>query len=114
MKYFAIIISLVLASCGSKRDSIQPHSVMSYTAMNAKGETQEYYIWTYHRQVIDKESKFVNRKLAADDVVKLDDGTNLYFSGSQVIVNGNKHQLESINYILDNGKLEPGFIRTFE
>ncbi len=114
MKYFAIIISLVLAGCGSKRDLIQPHSVMSYTAINAKGETQEYRIWTYHRQVIGEGSKFVNLKLSADDVVKLDDGTNLYFSGSQVILNGKKHQLESINYILDDGKLEQGFIRTFE
>ena len=88
--------------------------MVSYTAVNPQGEKQNYSVWSYQKQFMGKEAKYTSRVMSAGDSARFADGTRIYFSGKQVSVNGSKQDLESINYILEDGVLESGFIRTFD
>lgn len=112
---YPILVIVFVVSCVEKgaNAKTKPHSRLSFSWVNAEGNENELWIWSFEK-ILHNDS-YTHKKIDAKLGRKylFSSGKCIEVKKSGVFVGEENQGVLTGNYVFSEGKLRPGFIRTF-
>ena len=111
-----VVLTFMASSCSSiiQENAYEAHSVLIYNYAGQENSDEVLRVWTYQRVEIDSRYEYAKVKVIEGRTYILEDGTSVLFRHGEILVSGSNFGKLSGNYVLSDGSLNYGFIRTFD